>query len=81
MWGLVMSRIGNKPIEIPEKVEIKIQNNKIIVKGPKGELITEVLEEKIKFEIKDNIFSFTRESDEKNVKSCLLYTSDAADDC
>jgi len=69
MWGLVMSRIGNKPIEIPEKVEIKIENNKIIVKGPKGELITEVLEEKIKFEIKDNIFSFTRESDEKNVKS------------
>ena len=33
-----MSRIGNKPIEIPEKVEIKIENNKIIVKGPKGEL-------------------------------------------
>ena len=64
-----MSRIGNKPIEIPEKVEIKIENNKIIVKGPKGELTTEVLEEKIKFEIKDNIFNFTRESDEKNLKS------------
>ena len=64
-----MSRIGNKPIEIPEKVEINIDGNKINVKGPKGELVTEVLEEKIKFEISDNVFQFTRESDEKQVKS------------
>ena len=64
-----MSRIGNKPIEIPEKVEINIDGNKINVKGPKGELITEVLEEKIKFEISDNVLQFTRESDEKQVKS------------
>ena len=33
-----MSRIGNKPIEIPEKVELKIEGNLISVKGPKGEL-------------------------------------------
>ena len=64
-----MSRIGNKPIEIPEKVEINIDGNKINVKGPKGELVTEVLEEKIKFEISDNVLQFTRESDEKQVKS------------
>ncbi len=64
-----MSRIGNKPIEIPEKVEINIDGNKINVKGQKGELVTEVLEEKIKFEISDNVLQFTRESDEKQVKS------------
>ena len=64
-----MSRIGNKPIEIPEKVEINIDGNKINVKGPKGEMVTEVLEEKIKFEISDNVLQFTRESDEKQVKS------------
>ena len=64
-----MSRIGNKPIEIPEKVEINIDGNKINVKGPKGELVTEVLEDKIKFEISDNVLQFTRESDEKQVKS------------
>ena len=64
-----MSRIGSKPIIIPEKVEITITDNKINVKGPKGELITEVMEEKIKFEIIDNVFQFTRESDEKQVKS------------
>ena len=38
-----MSRIGNKPIEIPEKVEINIDGNKINIKGPKGELVTEAV--------------------------------------
>ena len=33
-----MSRIGKKPIEIPEKVEVKIEGDFVIVKGPKGEL-------------------------------------------
>lgn len=33
-----MSRIGKKPIIIPENVEIKIEPGQIIIKGPKGEL-------------------------------------------
>src|SRR5690625_2214353 len=33
-----MSRIGLKPIEIPEGVEVKINDNTVTVKGPKGEL-------------------------------------------
>jgi large subunit ribosomal protein L6 len=33
-----MSRIGKKPIVIPEKVEAKIDGDSIIIKGPKGEL-------------------------------------------
>ncbi|HEY4489772.1 MAG TPA: 50S ribosomal protein L6 [Candidatus Paceibacterota bacterium] len=33
-----MSRIGKKEIVIPEKTEVQIQNGKIIVKGPHGEL-------------------------------------------
>jgi len=47
-----MSRVGKKPIEIPEGVEVKIENSKVIVKGPKGELQREVRPE-IKVEIKD----------------------------
>ena len=37
-----MSRIGKKPIKILEGVEVKIDGQKIIVKGPKGELSREV---------------------------------------
>ncbi len=33
-----MSRIGRKPIEIPQGVEVKIEGTNIRVKGPKGEL-------------------------------------------
>ena len=33
-----MSRIGKQPIIIPEGIEIKIEKDKIFVKGPKGEL-------------------------------------------
>ncbi|HDH04053.1 MAG TPA: 50S ribosomal protein L6 [Candidatus Campbellbacteria bacterium] len=33
-----MSRIGKKPIEIPENVEIKIEDGNVTVKGPLGEL-------------------------------------------
>ena len=33
-----MSRIGKKPITIPEKVNVSIDNQKISVQGPKGSL-------------------------------------------
>lgn len=47
-----MSRIGKKPILIPENVEVKINEQEVIVKGPKGELSRQVRPE-IKIEIKD----------------------------
>ena len=31
-----MSRIGKKPIAIPSGVEVKIENNLVTLKGPKG---------------------------------------------
>ena len=37
-----MSRIGKLPIEIPSGVEVKLENGKITVKGPKGELTTQM---------------------------------------
>ncbi len=33
-----MSRIGKNPINIPTGVEVKVENNEVIVKGPKGTL-------------------------------------------
>ncbi|MDA2935652.1 50S ribosomal protein L6 [Patescibacteria group bacterium AH-259-L05] len=33
-----MSRIGKQPITIPEDVDLSINDNTIIIKGPKGEL-------------------------------------------
>ena len=47
-----MSRVGKKPILIPEGVEVKIEGQRVIIKGPKGELQREIRPE-IKVEIED----------------------------
>ncbi|MBT3873486.1 MAG: 50S ribosomal protein L6 [Actinobacteria bacterium] len=64
-----MSRIGNKPITIPEKVEVLIKDMTISVKGPKGELATTIIDERIIFEINEGILTFSRTSEDKVVKS------------
>ena len=38
-----MSRIGKKPIAIPQGVEVNIDGHKVTVKGPKGTLTEEFL--------------------------------------
>jgi len=47
-----MSRIGKKPIEIPEGVNVEIAEKEIKVSGPKGEL-KQALHHEIKVESKD----------------------------
>lgn len=37
-FGKNMSRIGKQPINIPENVEVKIENDTVLVKGAGGEL-------------------------------------------
>jgi len=40
----IMSKIGKKPIVVPEWVEVKLEGKNVIVKGPKGELSYETLD-------------------------------------
>jgi len=47
-----MSRIGKLPIPVPKGVEVKIREQDIEVKGPKGALTTPV-HPKISYEMKD----------------------------
>ena len=58
-----MSRIGNKPITVPENVEVKLEGNKITVKGPKGDLEKE-LHPNMKISLENNIIKITRPDDE-----------------
>lgn len=61
-----MSRIGNKPIVVPESVEIKIDGQKLTAKGPKGELnIT--LNKEVKANLKDGELNITLE--DKNARN------------
>ena len=58
-----MSRIGNKPITVPEGVEVKIDGNHISVKGPKGTLEREV-HKNISLEMNGNEIKVMRKDDE-----------------
>lgn len=63
-----MSRIGKKPIEIPNGVDVKIQDNTVTVKGPKGEL-TQSFSPKLNISKEDSEIVVTRPDDTKESKS------------
>ena len=48
-----MTRIGKQPIEIPNGVEVKIEDKHVYVKGPKGNLDFD-FHRRVIFEMKDN---------------------------
>lgn len=58
-----MSRIGNKPIAVPAGVEVKIDGQKITVKGPKGTLEREI-HKNISVEMENNTIKVTRPNNE-----------------
>ncbi|WP_152657743.1 50S ribosomal protein L6 [Oceanobacillus sp. CFH 90083] len=60
-----MSRVGLKPIEIPEGVELKFNGTTLTVKGPKGEL-TRDFHPDIKINVEGNIVTVERPSDHKD---------------
>ncbi len=57
-----MSRIGRKPIEIPEGVEIDVKPGAVAVKGPKGELNQHV-DTDMKVAIDDGTLTVERPTD------------------
>lgn len=63
-----MSRIGNKPIKIPEGVTIEYKDNNVKVKGPKGEL-DQPIHNDIHVNIEDSVVTFSRPTNQKRHKS------------
>src|SRR5437667_11058502 len=64
-----MSRIGNKEIEIPDKVKVSIDNDGAVsVEGPRGKLNWK-LPRDIRATAKDNRVSVLREAETRSVKA------------
>lgn len=59
-----MSRIGNKPIELPEGVEAAVNKHVVTVNGPKGELTVEY-KAPIVVKVEDKKVVVTRPNDSK----------------
>ena len=58
-----MSRIGNKPIDVPQGVEVKFDGQHITVKGPKGTLEKD-LHKNMEIVIDNNVITVKRPNDE-----------------
>ena len=63
-----MSRIGNKPITVPEGVEVTIVDNVITVKGPKGTLSKEFHKD-MNVKLENNVITVSRPDDEPQNRS------------
>jgi large subunit ribosomal protein L6 len=64
-----MSRIGNKQIELPDKVKLNVSGDgKVNVEGPKGKLEW-ILPKQIKARIDGKNVAFERSSEARNVKA------------
>lgn len=63
-----MSRIGKKPVLIPDKVTVTIEGNIVSVKGPKGEL-EQKIPRGIEVKLEDNQMVFTPVLNLKNINA------------
>jgi len=63
-----MSRIGKKPLYLPETVKMETLEGALKFTGPKGTLES-VLPKGIDLSVKDNVLSFTRKSNEPAVRA------------
>ncbi|MBE6468756.1 MAG: 50S ribosomal protein L6 [Coriobacteriaceae bacterium] len=63
-----MSRIGKKPVQIPAGVEVTVDGNKVIVKGPKGTLEQEFYE-KLTVSVEGAELTVTRPDDERETRA------------
>ena len=63
-----MSRIGNKPVELPDGVDVAIEGTSVTVKGAKGELKRR-FHERIGFDVDDGVVTVTRPDDERESRA------------
>ena len=63
-----MSRIGRKPVELPQGVSATIDGNRITVKGPKGSL-SRTLPAAMLVKLEDNTVTVSRPTDEQGHRS------------
>jgi large subunit ribosomal protein L6 len=63
-----VSRVGLKPIDIPGKVQVSLQDTSMKINGPKGELFV-TLPDGIEYKNENNSITFSRRDDSKSLKS------------
>ncbi|NMB69973.1 50S ribosomal protein L6 [candidate division WWE3 bacterium] len=68
-----MSRIGNKPIELPTGVTLTVEKNLVKVKGPKGEL-EYALRPEVKLKVEGNMVTVEQIIESRNTSAFMGLT-------
>ena len=63
-----MSRIGKKEIPLPKGVEVRQDGDAVVVKGPKGSLVTPIVAG-ITMSVEDNVVKFARPDEEGKTRA------------
>ncbi|MBR5985766.1 MAG: 50S ribosomal protein L6 [Clostridia bacterium] len=63
-----MSRIGKLPVKLPQGVDVKVENNVVTVKGPKGTL-TQKVNDQMGIKIENGELLVSRPNDEKEFRA------------
>ena len=63
-----MSRIGKLPLTVPEKVNVEVGDSRVVVRGPKGELVQPVLA-LVEVNVQDGHVLVTRKNDQRNARA------------
>ena len=63
-----MSRIGNKPVQIPAGVDVAVNGTHVAVKGPKGTLENDFYS-KLTISVEDNVLTVSRPDDERETRA------------
>ena len=63
-----MSRIGKKPIPLPKGVEVHVGNGIVQVKGPKGDLLVNLMPG-ISAKVEDGVLTLERENEERQTRA------------
>jgi large subunit ribosomal protein L6 len=63
-----MSRVGNKPVDLPDGVDVKIDGTSVTVKGSKGEL-ERSFHERIGFDLSEGVVTVTRPDDARESRA------------
>ncbi len=64
-----MSRIGKKPIDIPDGVKVKLEGTRVSVEGPKGNL-SRTMVSGIAMELEDKQIIIKRPNDDRQNHYC-----------
>lgn len=63
-----MSRIGNKPLDLPNGVDIEVKGSAVKVKGSRGEL-NRMFHERIGFDVNEGVVTVTRPDDSRESRA------------